>query len=121
MCATGNIDVATQVHQYGVSCEQPGLDYFRAKFTEELKESVDAFKAARLFVPQKVVDMEPNANAIDSLAVFLFFTSPILSNLMSELPEYLVKAADASSRVCTIEWWEKNAHCLPHWSSKKFF
>ena len=75
VCATlsaGNIYVATQLHQYGLSCVQPRLSYFRAKFTEDLKGSVDTFKAACQFVPQKVADMEQNANAINSLAVFNF-------------------------------------------------
>ena len=64
--------VATQLRQYGLSCVQPRLGYFRAKFTEDLKGSVDTFKAACQFVPQKVADMEQNANAINSLAVFNF-------------------------------------------------
>ena len=51
---------------------QPGLDYFLTKFTQDLSDSVAAFKAARLFVPQKVVEMQSKANAIDYLAVFPF-------------------------------------------------
>ena len=76
-----------------------------------------AFKAARLFVPQKVNDMKPDANTINSLAAFPFFTSSTLSNLKSELPVYLVKAADISADTCVVDWWERNCHSLPHWSS----
>lgn len=34
--------------------------------------AISAFKAARLFVPQKVTEMQPTANAIDDLVVFPF-------------------------------------------------
>ena len=83
-------------------CMKPGLDYFVTKFTQDLSVSVAAFKAARLFVPQKVTEMQPNANAIDGLAVFPFFT--ILSQLKAELPEYLVKAEDLSADMAPLQW-----------------
>ena len=73
----GNLEIATQLREYGCSCVQPVLDYFQAKFSQDL-ESAKAFNAARLFVPQKVNDMKPDANTINSLAAFPFFTSSTL-------------------------------------------
>ena len=59
--------------------------------------SVGAFKAACLFVPQKVTEIRSDAAATDALTSFRFFSSPMtLTNLKSELPDYLAKAADVS-------------------------
>ena len=114
--SAGNPARAQQFEQYGRLCVQPGLDYYVTKFTQDLSDSVAAFKAARLFVPQKVTEMQPNANAIDGLAVFPFLNNPtILSNLKLELPEYLVKAEDVSADMAPLEWWERQEHNLPFW------
>ena len=94
---------------------QPGLDYFLTKFTQDLSDSVAAFKAARLFVPQKVVEMQPNANAVDDLAVFPFLNDPAL---LSQLKlEYLVKAEDVSADMAPLAWWARQEHSLPHRSA----
>lgn len=106
--AGGNRARSQQFEQYGRLCVKPGLDYFVTKFTQDLSDSVAAFKAARLFVPQKVTEMQPDANAIDGLAVFPFVNNPtILSQLKAELPEYLLKAEDVSADMSPLEWWER--------------
>ena len=100
VCATlssGVLSRATELREYGLSCVQPGLQYYQEKFGNDLKESVEAFKAARLFVPTQAVELKPDANTIDSLAACPFLTSDVIAKLKSELPSYLVKAADASS------------------------
>ena len=74
--AGGNHARLQQFEQYGHLCVKPGLDYFVTKFTQDLGVSVAAFKAARLFVPQKVTEMQPDAYAIDGLAVFPFLNNP---------------------------------------------
>ena len=70
----GNLLLGQQFLAYGRSCVQPGLDYFLTRFTEDLSSSVAAFKAARLCIPQKVTEMQPDADAIDALAAFPFLT-----------------------------------------------
>ena len=115
--SAGNPARSQQFEQYGRLCVKPGLDYFLTKFNCDLSDSVAAFKAARLFVPQKVTKMRPTANSIDDLAVFTFFNDPaLLSQLKSELPEYLVKADDAAD-IAPLEWWDRQEHSLPHWSA----
>ena len=47
-------------------------NYFREKIEGELGGLVEAFKAARLFCPQKVIEMQPTANSVDSLKAFQF-------------------------------------------------
>ena len=47
--------IPTQWKQHAINCVQPGFDYFSSKFHGELGETLAAFKAARLFSPQKIV------------------------------------------------------------------
>ena len=68
----------------------PGLDYFVAKFQDELSDSVCAFKAAQLFVPWKVREMMPTCSAVDMLKSFPFLNNAaVLQNLNSELSSYV--------------------------------
>lgn len=90
--------------QYAHTCIKPGLQYFLDKFTQELSGSVAAFKAARLFLPQKVVELKPDAAAVDSLQAFPFLKASILVNLKSELPSYLAKAADIDAQTDPLVW-----------------
>ena len=72
----------------------PGLQYFKAKFSNELSASLSAFKAARLFVPK---EMKPDINIVNTLRYFTFLNSQsILDDLKSEFPKYIAKAADTS-------------------------
>jgi len=53
---------------YASDCVQKGFDYFEEKFFHgELLPVVNAFKSARLFNPTKVIDLKPDATAVDSL------------------------------------------------------
>lgn len=60
------VDVQQWV-EYAKACIKPGLQYFLDKFSNELSGSVAAFKAARFFLPQKVVELKPDAAAVDLL------------------------------------------------------
>jgi hypothetical protein len=83
-----------------------------------LKSSLAAFKAARLFSPQKANFMQPNAAAIDDLAVFPFLNNQgIVDDLKAELPLYLAKAADIDSSIDALDWWKMNMNYLPKWVS----
>ena len=76
-----------------------------------------AFKAARLFLPQKVVELKPDAAAVHSLQAFPFLKASILVNLKSELPSYLAKAADIDAQTDPLVWWKAHDADLPHWST----
>ena len=116
--SAGNLSLGQQFMQYGHDCIEPGLQYFYTRFTEDLSDSVAAFKAARLCVPQKVIEIQPDANAIDALAAFpLLNNSVTLSQLKTELPDYLVKAANVSVDMALLEWWDRQIDSLPHWSA----
>ena len=88
------------------------------KFTEELAGSVAAFKAARLFLPQKVDEMRPDISAVDAFP-FLDDTA-VLHDLKQELPTYLAKADDVSMNTEPLPWWKKHAYDLPCRSSAAY-
>ena len=114
--AGGNQARSQQFEQYGHLCVKPGLDYFVTKFKNGPR--CQCSRLARLFVPHKVTEMQPDANTIDGLAVFPFLNDPtILSQLKGELPEYLVKAEDLSADMAPLEWQEHN---LPTWFASIF-
>lgn len=106
---------------YAKSCVQPGLDYFQRQLasTSGLKASVEIFSGCRLFSPQKVHVMQPNASAIDqALKTIPFLNSQQqLDGLKSELPAYLARAADTDQQFDILEWWKRNASDLPNWSA----
>lgn len=92
---------ADPVHEAWVSharkCVQPGLDYFKQQLESSLKRSLDIFKGCRLFSPQKVHVIKPNALAIDQdLSVIPLNSRQELDGLKAELPAYLARAADTA-------------------------
>ena len=99
------------------ACIQPGIDYFNKQIDTTLQGPLAAFKAARFFSPQKLYDLQPDASSIESLRAFPFFHDEDLQSLKAELPAYLVKAAGVTSSIDPLQWWQRNATCLPHWAS----
>ena len=83
-----------------------------------MKASLDAFKCAKLFTPQNIYQMKPDADALgQSLTSVPFLSSPeVISCLKAELPAYIARAADTESDLPPLEWWKVNASALPAWS-----
>lgn len=110
-----------QWKQYASKCIQPGLDYFKSKFcgdSAQLKDTLDAFKAARLFVPHSLVEMNADTTAVDSLGAFPFLNNQfILNSLKVELPTYLALVQDVSPEYDTLSCWKGPSQDLPCWSS----
>lgn len=102
---------------YGMNCVKGGIDYFKDKFGDDSATPLNAFKAARLFSPYKVNDIQPSAIDVDSLSSIPSYNKPsVLTELKEELPTYLAKAADVSFTVDALEWWRRNKDFLPAWS-----
>ena len=93
----------------------PGLQYFKAMFSNELSASLSAFKAARLFVPAKLKETKPDISIVNTLQHFTFLNSQ--SILKSEFPQHIAKAADTSPDEDTLPWWINHSEDLPNWSS----
>lgn len=110
--------IKAQLIDYAQKCVQPGVDYFNQQLTSSLQGPLLAFKATRMFIPQKLHTMEPDATAVGSLTAFPFLTlADILTGLKEELPTYLSKAANVDTAFSPLEWWKQNATDLPCWSS----
>ena len=57
-------------------CIQPAYQYFTDRLQGCLKEPLAAFKAACLFVPQKIRELQPNASTVNCLSAFPFLNNP---------------------------------------------
>ena len=109
------VALTQQYTHYAKSCVQPGFDYLQEKFYGDLNPAVTAFKAARLFCPHQVKDLQPNARDVESISAFPFL-SDALDDLKTKLPQYLANAADTAEDVGAMEWWKRHAIDLPQWS-----
>ena len=80
-----------QLIAYAKACVQPGLDYLERQLESSLKSPLAAFKCARLFSPQKINLIQPDANALaQKLAVVPFLNeADMVAGLTAELPDYL--------------------------------
>ena len=115
--AGGNRGAVQQMSTYASSCVKGAQDYFTQKMTGELKDLVSAFKAAKLFCPQRVVEIGPTAIEVDCLRVFPFLDdTSAIGGLKEELPQYLTLAADASHEIEPLDWWKRHETDLPKWS-----
>ena len=103
---------------YATACVQPGLDYFNKIFYSKLKDTLLAFKAARYFSPQQMKDIQPDAEAINSVKAFPFLDSQtVLNGLKQELPSYLAKVVDLDPAIDILQWWHRNESDLPCWAA----
>ena len=103
--ARGNRGAVQQMSTYASSCVKGAQDYFTQKLTGELKDLVSAFKAAKLFCLQRVVEIGPTAIEVGSLRVFPFLdNTSVIDGLKEELPQYLILAADASHEIEPLDW-----------------
>ena len=102
---------------YAKQCVTPAYTYCKAKFDNDLKPTLDAFKAAGFFSSCKVAELKPTAADIDTLKSLPFCNSEaVFSDLKSELPRYLAAAEAVSSRANVVDWWKLLEDDLPHWA-----
>ena len=79
---------------------------------------MEAFKAAQLFLPQKVNDLCPDSSSVDNLkAIPIFQDTNVLDNLKAELPCYLSRAVDLGNDIDSLDWWKRHSTTLPSWST----
>ena len=117
LVGSDNPDLVAQYSQYAYDCLKPGIEYFHQVITGPLQKCMAAFKAARLFSPSKIHEMQPSSNEVDSLRAFPFLDNNfIIDSLKEELPSYLSKASDVSPEHDPIAWWASHIQQLPKWS-----
>ena len=89
---------AEQLLLDGRQCVQPAINWFLQKFNVGLGTPVRAFKAARLFDPVFIQQINPNAACVAQLQIFPFFNNPgLIADLAQELPAYRAAAWDDGS------------------------
>lgn len=68
----GNVQLQQQMLQYAISCVWPGLLHYKECLSGCMHVPLTTFKAAWLFPPQKVQEMNPDCAAVDSLSALPF-------------------------------------------------
>ena len=87
-------------------------------FDSNLKDTLMAFKAARYFSPLQLKDIQPDAQALNSVKAFPFLDSEtIMDGLKQELPSYQAKVMDLDPAIDILQWWHQNEHDLPCWAA----
>ena len=81
-----------------------------------MSRPLSAFKAARLFPPHKLQEINPSCSDVDSLSAFPFFKPPALTALKNEFPQYIAAAEDVSSEYSSLDFWKKHETTLPAWA-----
>ena len=113
--------VQQQLVAHAKNCAEPALNYFKQQLTSSLKVPLAAFKASRLFNPNTVKFLNPDASSVDTLSVIPFFNQEEITALKRELPSYLAKIEaidnDDSSDVDCLKFWKSSESTLPQWAA----
>lgn len=117
--AGGNAVTYNQLMTQAKACIQPGLNFYRQKFSVQFRTTVRAFKVARLCCPMQVQNLNPTAASVEEFRNFPFLDNDnIIANLARELPDYLA-AADGvvmANEEEKLAWWAAHSDTLPHWA-----
>ena len=112
----GDAQMESKLLQHAKSCVQPSISYYFQQLSTSMKEPLAAFKAARLFSPFKLSEMNPSVAAIDFLASFPFLSSANVSSLKAEFPLYTAAAEDIDTSYVPLLFWKRHESDLPNWS-----
>ena len=106
--------------QHANTCIQPGIAYYFQQVSTSMKASLEAFKAARLFSPFRLTELNPSITSIDSLTSFPFLCSEIPA-LKQELPLYQAAAQDIDPSYDPLDFWKNHKSDLPTWAKAKCY
>ena len=90
--------VQEQLRNYAFSYMKSALDYYKAHLQDDMMNvPLNAFKAARLFSPRKLPEMNPDIETVEqSLFSILFITVSDILALKNEYPQYVAVSKDVS-------------------------
>ena len=119
--ANGNIALQRRSETYVMAFIQPAYDYFTSKFLnngDQLQPAVEIFKAARLFNPTKIAEIQPTAAILsDQLRNVPFLNNDAcIDGLQRELPTYIAVATDVNPDINVLTWWEIHEEEIPNWA-----
>ena len=119
--SASNATLFQQLISYATSCVTPVYDYFESKFGNngQLHQLVKCFKAARMFSPVRMSELQASTTLIDDLTAFPFLLtdSELSGKLKDELPTYIAIVKDISHDVDELAWWKRHESQLPHLAS----
>lgn len=117
--ANGNIPLYNQLVRQGKTCIDPGFRFYQQKFSVQFRDTVRAFKAARLCCPTQVQQLHPTAASVQELKLFGFFSDAEIAELVKELPLYLavVDGVQVETEDQKVRWWSEQNNNLPNWSA----
>ena len=104
--AQGSASRKMQLVNYANTCYPLAYSYFKEKFDVDLKNAMEAFKAARYFLPCKIDELRPSISDIDSLKSFPFLDSTLIADLKAELADYTAAAEGVVESVNPLDWWK---------------
>ena len=105
-----------QLVAYATACVKPALDYYAQHLAAEaMSRPLSAFKAARLFSPRKLQEINPSCSDVDSLSAFPFFQPPPVTALKNEFPQCIAAAEDVCSEYSPLDFWKNHETTLPAW------
>ena len=97
----------------------PGFEYFCDQFAGILSNAVAAFKAAQLFLPQKVLLLQPVASTVDTLCTFPFLDDDnLIDGMRLELATCLAAATGVNPEfnINPLSWWKQQSDSeLSNW------
>ena len=118
--SSGDSQMESELVQHAKSCVQPGLTYYFQQISASMRDPLAAFKAARLFSPSKLNELNPSTAAVDSRLVDSLATFPFLTlalpALKEEFPHYIAAAEDIDSSYNPLTIWKGHEDDLPNWS-----
>ena len=118
--SSGDSQMESELVQHAKSCVQPGLTYYFQQISASMRDPLAAFKAARLFSPSKLNELNPSTAAVDSRLVDSLATFPFLTlalpALKEEFPHYIAAAEDIDSSYNPLTFWKGHEDDLPNWS-----
>lgn len=71
--SNGNAVLLQQLEMHGKQCIEPAIQYYHQRLNDSMKAPLQAFKAARMFVPANIQCMQLNSSTVDELTAFPFF------------------------------------------------
>ena len=83
---------------------------------DQLQPAVEIFKAARLFNPTKIAEIQPTAAILsDQLRKVPFLNNDAcIDGLQRELPTYIAAATDVNPDINVLTWWEIHEQEIPN-------
>ena len=114
--AAGDVQEESELLQYAKKCVEPGITYYFQQISTNMKTPLKAFKAARLFSPFRLTEINPSVANIDALAAFPFLTSVEIQALKQELPLYQAAAQDVDPSLDPLIFWKHHENDLPTWA-----